>query len=250
MSGYPDNDQHEDDFTFWAARGERNDLNSKIMLTAIVSLSVVIVVVIALHIYARCVLRRQARRRTAVSQLGLTVAHVRSREQPKRGLDPAVIASLPGFAFKQRDVGDQDNPPSTTECSVCLGVIENGEMARLLPNCNHIFHAECIDKWLGSHSSCPICRTEAEPRVQPEPREPPAGLAGVSAPTAPPAGLTDSELSCMELGTSEDGTPSAAKVSGSSSRFTSFKRMLSRERSSPRIHSHGEDAGVEDLERQ
>ena len=219
-----------------------NDLNSKIMLTAIISLSAVIVLVIALHIYARYVLRRQARQRAAVRQLGLTVAHVRSSEPPKTGLDPLVIQSLPMFVFKQRDGENSTMSSNTTECAVCLSMLEKEEMARLLPNCKHIFHAECIDKWLSSHSTCPICRTEAQPRVQPESREGPADPS-VGAPTAPPLERVNSGLSCME-GPSE-------KVSGSSSsRLNSFKRMLSREKSSKRIHSCGEDDDTEDLERQ
>lgn len=249
--GDRDNDGH----SFFPKDNNESDLNSKIMLTAIVSLSGVIVLVVALHIYARCVLRRQARQRFALRQLGLTVAHVRSNEPPKTGLDPMVIQSLPMFVFKQRDA--EDGAASTIiECAVCLSVLEKEEIARLLPNCKHIFHAECIDKWLSSHSTCPICRTEAEPRVLPVPREGPAGPAaagggGGGAPNAPPMPMdrVNSGLSCME-GTSYGVTNSSEKVSGSSSRLNSFKRMLSREKSLKRIHSCGEDDDIEDLERQ
>ena len=250
---YDFNGDHDDDgmHSHFPKNKFESDLNSKIMLTAIVSLSGVIVLVVALHIYARCVLRRQARQRFALRQLGLTVAHVRSNEPPKTGLDPLVIQSLPMFVFKQRDA--EDGAASTIiECAVCLSVLEKEEIARLLPNCKHIFHAECIDKWLSSHSTCPICRTEAEPRVLPVPREGPAGLAaggGGGAPNAPPMDRVNSGLSCME-GTSYGLNNSSEKVSGSSSRLNSFKRMLSREKSLKRIHSCGEDDDTEDLERQ
>lgn len=233
------------------------------MLVAIVSLSVVILLVIALHVYVRCVLRRQARRRAAIRQLGLTVAHARSsqQQQPKIGLDPTVIASLPMFAFKQRDEGDHHDDASSTsatECAVCLSILENEEMARLLPNCKHIFHAECIDKWLGSHSTCPICRTEANPLVQPVPREGPAGLAGGStAPTAPILGsLQNSGFSWMAEGTSHDGFSQSTEKAAiaSTSRLDSFKRILSRERSSrrsiPSRNGHEDHDAIGDLERQ
>lgn len=45
-----------------------------------------------------------------------------------------------------------------TECAICLSEFTPGERLRLLPKCNHGFHARCIDTWLSSHSSCPKCR--------------------------------------------------------------------------------------------
>lgn len=35
-------------------------------------------------------------------------------------------------------------------------------MLRLLPKCKHAFHLECVDTWLGSHSTCPLCRNRVE----------------------------------------------------------------------------------------
>ncbi|EPS65602.1 hypothetical protein M569_09181, partial [Genlisea aurea] len=45
-----------------------------------------------------------------------------------------------------------------TECAVCLGEFQQDEALRLLPKCRHAFHLPCIDTWLKSHPSCPICR--------------------------------------------------------------------------------------------
>eukprot|EP00892_Ulva_mutabilis_P011646 jgi/Ulvmu1/8854/UM049_0036.1 len=43
-------------------------------------------------------------------------------------------------------------------CSVCKDEYRPGERLRQLP-CQHIFHLECIDKWLGTwHGTCPVCR--------------------------------------------------------------------------------------------
>ncbi|OZJ06909.1 hypothetical protein BZG36_00086 [Bifiguratus adelaidae] len=47
---------------------------------------------------------------------------------------------------------------NTERCQVCLTEYEDGEDVRLL-NCKHVFHKECIDKWLTEGSNrCPICR--------------------------------------------------------------------------------------------
>ncbi|KAH0465904.1 hypothetical protein IEQ34_006007 [Dendrobium chrysotoxum] len=46
-------------------------------------------------------------------------------------------------------------------CAVCLSEFADGENIRLLPECKHCFHVNCIDKWLQSHSSCPVCRARA-----------------------------------------------------------------------------------------
>jgi len=48
--------------------------------------------------------------------------------------------------------------PVPTDCPICLAEFADGEKVRVLPNCNHRFHLECIDAWLVSHSSCPLCR--------------------------------------------------------------------------------------------
>ncbi|CAN1349212.1 RING-H2 finger protein ATL78 [Linum perenne] len=44
------------------------------------------------------------------------------------------------------------------ECVICLSEFATGDRVKILPKCNHGFHVKCVDKWLGSHSSCPTCR--------------------------------------------------------------------------------------------
>ncbi|KAG6665768.1 hypothetical protein CIPAW_02G183000 [Carya illinoinensis] len=48
-------------------------------------------------------------------------------------------------------------------CAVCLCEFEDDEELTL-PACRHSFHVPCIDMWLYSHSTCPICRSKATPQ--------------------------------------------------------------------------------------
>jgi len=41
-------------------------------------------------------------------------------------------------------------------CSVCLETLATGDRMRTL-NCLHAFHKDCIDRWLKTKASCPIC---------------------------------------------------------------------------------------------
>lgn len=68
------------------------------------------------------------------------------------GLDESFIKSIPVGNYKQKvSIGGED-------CSVCLGEFQENESLRILPKCSHSFHIPCIDMWLKSHSTCPLCR--------------------------------------------------------------------------------------------
>ncbi|KAG5240664.1 RING-H2 finger protein [Salix suchowensis] len=76
-----------------------------------------------------------------------------------RGLDESVIRSIPVFKFKKEgtnfgNLGER----SFCECAVCLNEFQEAEKLRNLPNCNHVFHIDCIDVWLQSNANCPLCR--------------------------------------------------------------------------------------------
>lgn len=47
---------------------------------------------------------------------------------------------------------------SILSCSICLDAISEGEISRRLDACRHIFHIGCIDRWLTTNTSCPVCR--------------------------------------------------------------------------------------------
>ncbi|KAG8054879.1 hypothetical protein GUJ93_ZPchr0001g30416 [Zizania palustris] len=50
-----------------------------------------------------------------------------------------------------------------TQCPICLGEFEEGDKVKTLPRCGHVFHPECVDAWLRSRPSCPLCRSSPLP---------------------------------------------------------------------------------------
>ncbi|KAG6393556.1 hypothetical protein SASPL_147800 [Salvia splendens] len=115
----------------------------------VVVLFSVILLVALLFLYARWVCR--------FSSPPPPPSSASSRAQPPppaRGLDAASIASLPIVLHSQTESISSDG-----ECCICLGVFGDGDKVKLLPRCRHCFHSECVDMWLVTHSSCPLCRT-------------------------------------------------------------------------------------------
>ncbi|KAK0599183.1 hypothetical protein LWI29_003038 [Acer saccharum] len=55
-------------------------------------------------------------------------------------------------------VGSKETFSSCGDCSICLDEYEDGELCRVIPVCNHMFHLKCIGHWLKDHLTCPICR--------------------------------------------------------------------------------------------
>ena len=80
-----------------------------------------------------------------------------SPESQPRGLEEAAIRSIPVIRYKKE--GDSNfGERSLSECAVCLNEFQQGEKLRVIPNCSHAFHIDCIDVWLQNNANCPLCR--------------------------------------------------------------------------------------------
>lgn len=79
-----------------------------------------------------------------------------------KGLKKKVLKSLPKFKYDpstDSSTGAANGElPFGAECAICLVEYVKGDEIRVLPNCGHRFHLQCVDTWLVSNSSCPSCR--------------------------------------------------------------------------------------------
>lgn len=136
----------------------RHALNGRsIMISVTIFLVLVVWFAFLLHAYGKWFRRQPAisSRRRRFHFTG---------EEPARllnvGLDSAVLETLPVFVYKPENFRD-----GRLECAVCLSELEENEKGRILPNCRHSFHVECIDMWFLSHSTCPLCRIIVQPEL-------------------------------------------------------------------------------------
>jgi hypothetical protein len=59
------------------------------------------------------------------------------------------------------DTDDLLSPSSRTPlCAICLEPYEMGQSVRTIP-CFHTFHVDCIDPWLSTKATCPVCKHPA-----------------------------------------------------------------------------------------
>jgi E3 ubiquitin-protein ligase ATL6/9/15/31/42/55 len=94
------------------------------------------------------------------------LANAMGRSRWQQGLDAAVLETFPIMVYSE--VKEHKIGKGSLECAVCLCEFEDDENIRLLPKCSHVFHTDCIDEWLSSHVTCPVCRCN----LTPDPNQP------------------------------------------------------------------------------
>uniref|UniRef100_A0A0D9VE97 RING-type E3 ubiquitin transferase n=1 Tax=Leersia perrieri TaxID=77586 RepID=A0A0D9VE97_9ORYZ len=77
----------------------------------------------------------------------------------------ALIDALPAFVYEGPAEGGGSKHGGGALCAVCLEEAQRGETVRRLPACGHMFHKDCVDMWLHTHATCPLCRCEVFPRM-------------------------------------------------------------------------------------
>lgn len=66
----------------------------------------------------------------------------------------------PSSAVRSLPIVSYSRPASQQiDCIICLAEFEEREKVKMIPCCKHVFHPGCIDTWLSSHVTCPLCRS-------------------------------------------------------------------------------------------
>ncbi|XP_020960804.1 E3 ubiquitin-protein ligase At1g12760 isoform X2 [Arachis ipaensis] len=110
----------------------------------------------------------------------ISILGVREDMSQNRGATSESINALPTYKFKMKKnkrSGDSNSAvvdggvvAAGTEkervisgddavCCICLAKYENNDELRELP-CSHLFHKDCVDKWLKINALCPLCKSE------------------------------------------------------------------------------------------
>ncbi|OIT28715.1 PREDICTED: RING-H2 finger protein ATL77-like [Nicotiana attenuata] len=125
------------------------------IVVSVVLLLVGIAVLVFIHV---CIVGRAFRSRNGITGVIFNPRNV------NKSMSQDDIKKLPCFDYKVEIKGSS----SPVDCAVCLENFKVGEKCRILPKCNHSFHAQCIDSWLQKTAACPICRACAKSPLKTE----------------------------------------------------------------------------------
>lgn len=136
-----------------------------VIVSVIVFSFIVLVIILFCHFIRQYRRVSTGNRNHQVRGGGVVIAEVPTQH---KGLDEATINSLPTFLHTSltcsspgggRGGGGAGLVREVSECPICLGLFEENERMKVIPKCMHVYHLECLDKWLQSHANCPLCRS-------------------------------------------------------------------------------------------
>lgn len=149
-------------------------------LTAILSLLVLVAIPALIYAFFFAINCPRIPFRRPHRQRGSVVSHhheLRSSSKEANKHAAEDVCSSGGVKYRKDEAADHEEEYGV-ECPVCLAGFAEGDYVRRLNDCKHSFHLACIDKWLSSHSNCPVCRApvptiRSTQRPKPAPPAPP-----------------------------------------------------------------------------
>ncbi|KAI5063718.1 hypothetical protein GOP47_0022265 [Adiantum capillus-veneris] len=160
-------------YHYWQAKLMPGPGSPRYTVLITISLILLLVCALGMHFLIKCALKcSMRRRRNRESMAEMATSAKQTIEGPKIELELlpiAVYGKLSWPAPTAAAAGPCPPPPPPpplspclrereSQCPICLSEFRHGEKMRVLPLCSHGFHLTCIDAWLSSNPSCPICR--------------------------------------------------------------------------------------------
>jgi hypothetical protein len=74
--------------------------------------------------------------------------------------------------FRRIKSEQEKNKQETNNCSICFDTMSNNGPLTTTP-CGHKFHSECLNTWLRTKNTCPLCRAQVQapvivPQINPQ----------------------------------------------------------------------------------
>lgn len=92
-------------------------------------------------------------------QLGLTAKEVSRLQASPYKKQPPAGAGLLEKPGQSRDES-QGSEDSGVSCSICYIPLKEDAQVVALPQCEHLYHQDCIVSWFKTKTTCPICRLD------------------------------------------------------------------------------------------
>ncbi|CAN0013923.1 unnamed protein product [Pylaiella littoralis] len=78
----------------------------------------------------------------------------------RQATSPTVIAALPVETLTADSLSNLAE--DRRECCICMRNFQTGQHATRLPCMTHLYHTECINRWLRESNKCPKCNEEVD----------------------------------------------------------------------------------------
>lgn len=119
---------------------------------AVIVVVVVLAAIFAIGCFSNCLRQLSDFPAAESSRRRRQISRQRTASNLRKGVDPTTIRALPVYSYR----GDAK---CQIDCAICLSEFEESEAVKVIPFCRHVFHPVCLDTWLSSHVTCPVCRS-------------------------------------------------------------------------------------------